>query len=448
MLALTALGGADDVPMNVRQSLVAHAVFVEANLEHDVGGNHLLKNLKALVFAGAFWSGSNATRWRSHYAEAFIDQLQSQMLPDGGHYERSPMYHCQVLADALEVAAVLSATDPLRATQLNGLAARMASFLDLSTHPDGEIALMNDSVFGVTPPPAILRQIAEEVTGLPVPSLDRSLANMSSAAKTGSGYVLIPPDTPRRFLIADAGQICPEDLPAHGHADLLSFEASIDGQRMIVDSGVGEYAAGAWRSYFRSTRAHNTVSVDGLEQSDCWASFRVGHRAHPVNVSVSRTASDWELDASHDGFEHFAGKVRHRRRIRWIEDQDLWMIDDVLTGVGRHRWESYCHLHPAAIVTIVGDDCAQVCRGGVRLDVVWFGCDGARVVSGESDPYQGWYAERFGPAVPAPVLVLNGEGPLPATFGFALIPQPIGALPARLTISSDGRPIVERRPLH
>src|SRR5262249_13366878 len=101
-----------------------------------------------------------------------------------------------------------------------------------------------------------------------------------------TGYFVIRKE--QTALLYDVGLVCPDDLPAHAHADIFTYELSIEGRRWIVDSGVREYQAGAWRDYARSTRAHNTVVVNGQNQVDVWSSFRVGRRVRPRQVSYSQ----------------------------------------------------------------------------------------------------------------------------------------------------------------
>ncbi len=450
MLALSAIGAASDVPVSVRHSLAEHALFLERNLETDVGGNHLLKNLKAMVFAGCFWDGTQAGRWRQQFTGRFVQELDRQLLSDGGHYERSPLYHSQVLCDAIEVAALLVSRRDELAAPLLRLVNRMDRFLTEVTHPDGEIALFNDSAFGMTPAPALLHRavaaLSGEQTGLTTPRLALLIGSEVrpkveepvTGLGEGSGYVAVPGGNSTRFLLADVGAVCPDDLPAHAHADLLSFELSLDGRRMIVDSGVGEYAAGPWRDYYRSTRAHNTVVVDGTEQSDCWGSFRVGRRAAPANVVLQRDEQTVVLEAEHTGYDHLQAGARHRRRFTWTND-GFWLIADSLIGGGQHSWSSLCHFHPEVEVADQGPSWIRLVRDRSVLDLCWYGFGGASIVRGQSDPIQGWYADHFGPAAPAAVLVLDGSGPLPARFGYAMVPQPSrSAAPAAVMLQDTG----------
>ena len=85
--------------------------------------------------------------------------------------------------------------------------------------------------------------------------------------------------------MVDGGPGGPDHLMAHAHADLFSYELSLFGERFVVDTGVYEYPAGPMRQYVRSTAAHNTASVDGVDQIECWDSFRVARRAAPNDVT-------------------------------------------------------------------------------------------------------------------------------------------------------------------
>jgi uncharacterized heparinase superfamily protein len=457
MLAVASTAGQAEPADSVQRSLVEQTIFVEHNLEHDVGGNHLLKNLKALVFAGCFFEGPVADRWREQYCERFAQELDAQLLADGGHYERSPMYHGLVMADLLEVIAFLHARERAIPATLTSLARRMNEFLIRVTHPDGQIALFNDSVFGVAPAPAELRAFMDVLLSArrsgpltprhdlmsrragrphtPVRVVEGEKLPDKRAGREESGYVVLANRDRSNCLIADAGAVCPDDLPAHAHADLLSFEASVGGVRLIVDSGVAEYAAGPWREYFRSVRAHNTVMVDGMDQSDCWGSFRVARRARPCDVTVRVDGRICGLDAAHTGYVRNSSPVRHRRRIAFV-DERFWLIVDDLFGEGEHQWEGYVHLHPGTVTSFSQPSTLRAARASVHLAVVWCGPVTADLVCGAMDPLQGWYAQEFGRREEAPTLVLRGSGQLPVQFGCVLLPVDPGDLET-ITLNTD-----------
>jgi uncharacterized heparinase superfamily protein len=422
-------------PDDVLQQMRRDAVFVSRNLETDVGGNHLIKNVKALAFASVWWSGAQAEAWRNRAIELWVHELDRQVLEDGAHYELSPMYHCQVLSDLLETVAVLGAAHYGIPCALVTSARRMMAFLDVVCHPDGDIALFNDSTFTYETRPSTLRSFAAAVLdGGPALTLPPRLRLLAGAvhhplriegadaprSSTASGFVRLDSSDRRLVLIADAGPVCPDDLPAHAHADLLSFEVSIDGRRVIVDSGVADYEAGPWRDFWRSTRAHNTVVVDGTEQSECWGSFRVARRARPVRVVQQRDSDAAALSASHTGYLRLRPPVEHRRTIALVRDR-FWIVVDELLGSGRHSWTSCLHFHPDVRVDLHSSQAiAAVAESG--LSIRWTESLRGTAVRGAEAPLQGWYAPRFGERLETTALLLSGSGTLPVRFAYVIAP--------------------------
>jgi uncharacterized heparinase superfamily protein len=144
-------------------------------------------------------------------------------------------------------------------------------------------------------------------------------------------------------LICDVAPVGPDYLPGHAHADTLSFELSIDGKRVLVNTGTSTYEAGPERFRERSTMAHNTVEVDGADSSEVWSAFRVARRARPFNVTVTDRGEELQLDAQHDGYRRLKGNVMHRRTWR-LRDTAL-SIEDTLTGSFSNA-RVLLHLHP------------------------------------------------------------------------------------------------------
>lgn len=192
------------------------------------------------------------------------------------------------------------------------------------------------------------------------------------------------------FLIADFGRVCPDYLPAHAHADMFSFELTIGGAPVIVDSGVFEYAEGEWRTWFRSTAAHNTVEIDGRDQSEMWGSFRVGRRARPTQVLWTDDAAFTAISGEHDGY----APVIHHRTIVALRDARIWIVVDRIFGPAERVARSFIHLHPDAIAPHIAPLGAAIAEG------------------------EGWYSERFGEKRRNRVLVL--ERTTPGSFGYVV----------------------------
>ncbi len=339
------------IPQPVRRrmlgSLAAQLRFLAANLELDIGGNHLIKNIKALLWAGAFFRGAEAAEWARRGRELLQRELPEQILPDGMHYERSVSYHAQVFADLLECQHVLT-NGPDRAAVEEALD-RMSQVLADMTHPDGGPSLFNDaglhSAYSTT-----------ECLAAWTAAGGRDSTPRSSFALPDAGYFGVHDGA--SFFLADCGPIAPDHLPAHGHGDILAFEWTLRGQRIVVDAGVFEYAAGAARQEARSTRAHNTLTVADADQCEFWSSFRVGRRAHVEVRRIELRPAAFTLEGSHDGFRVLSGSPRHRRRIDAAAER-VEVSDVVEGGVGQ----------PVVARLLLHPDCRSVrVPGGVEIE--------------------------------------------------------------------------------
>jgi uncharacterized heparinase superfamily protein len=319
------------------ESLTEQTAHLESRLETHLLGNHLLADAKALLIAGSFFVGPQAERWRRSGERLLRREWDEQILPDGGHYERSPMYHALALEDALDVVNLCRTygwVDLER--RARKAAADMLGFLPAAMHPDGELAFFNDTAIGVAPRPQALFDYAERL-GLRAP---HGPGRHSEARPEFGLWAISGGDT---RLIFDAGRIGPDHQPGHAHCDTLSYELSAAGRRVVVNSGVYAYT-GPGRQAFRRTRAHNTVELDGQEQHEIWADFRVARRGAPTAVKWNAAA----LSAAHTGYTRLSGRPLHRRSVVW--NGVYWSVSDRVEASGAHEALSSVHLHPDARV--------------------------------------------------------------------------------------------------
>lgn len=333
------------------RSLFEQALFLERNIEYHILANHLFKNGVALLFAGAFFEGPIAERWLLLASRILSHEINEQLLPDGGHFERSPMYHAIITQDVLDVINLLQALPPTHRGLLpifKDKAHAALTFLDSILHPDGDIPLFNDSAMKIALPPAALRAYAERVIGAYAPPLmDEDLC---IRAFPESGYYTCRHGD--SYLIVDCGPVGPNYQPGHAHCDMLSFELSIDGKRIIVDSGVSGYEGDSLRALIRSTAAHNTIRVNGIEQSEVWGTFRVGRRAKPLFARIEKTSGNNVcFQGAHDGYRHLSQRIIHQRRIFYRVEERTWCISDLLEGNGEVTVEGFFHFAPNIILT-------------------------------------------------------------------------------------------------
>lgn len=352
-------------------------------IEVHLLGNHLFANAKALVFAGLFFEGAEADGWLAMGLRYLNAELQEQILDDGAHFERSPMYHAVIACDVVEILEadrVVPGRLPTHSVaDLSDAAQRMLRWAQVMSHPDGDIAFFNDSAFGIAPTLANLERMAacHGLVGEPTPP---ELVEL-----VPSGYVRM--EAGSAVLLADVGEVGPTYLPGHAHADTLSFELSLNGKRFLVNTGTSEYV-GERRLFERGTSSHNTVVVNGADSSEVWSSFRVAQRARPFDVSSAKNGETLILTASHDGYRRYPQGPNHRRR--WDLRPDGLTIEDVLDRDVQLA-EAWFHLHPEVSVARLGDVWVFSCRG-VLVSTATF--DDADV-----EAVAGFWAPKFGQLV-------------------------------------------------
>jgi uncharacterized heparinase superfamily protein len=321
-------------------SLSTQAEYLSGVVEYHLLANHLFANGKALVIAGLFFEGHAAVRWLERGLKILAREVPEQILSDGGHFERSPMYHAVVLEDLLDlVNAGRAFTDVCdRAVALwEATAARMLGWLVQMVHGDGRISFFNDATLGIAPD---LCELLQYANALGISSESVSLGT--------SGYVRL--SNQNALVLFDAAPVGPDYQPGHAHADTLSFELSAGENRILVNSGISTYDEVDQRLKERATAAHNTVRIDGANSSEVWKSFRVARRARPFAIETDGLTF---AEAAHDGYRRLPDPVIHRRRLELKPDR--LVIMDSIEAKRQHTIEIFFHLHPGAQVDVEMD---------------------------------------------------------------------------------------------
>jgi len=382
------------LPPEAVHSLAVQARALMDQIEVHLLGNHLFANAKALIFAGLYFEGTEAERWLATGTRYLLAELKEQVLADGGHFERSPMYHAIIANDVIEL---LEAHELSRGglsseaiSNLRQAGEAMLTWAETMAHPDGDIAFFNDAAFDIAPTAEQLRARGDAM------GISRTESASLLRHLCPSGYVRA--ESGPAVLIADVGEVGPAYLPGHAHADTLSFELSLNRRRFLVNLGTSEYV-GDRRLYERGSASHNTVVVDGADSSEVWSSFRVARRAKPFAVTSRAEAGAIVLSASHDGYRRLSGRSDHNRT--WTLSADGLTIEDSVTGYPRSA-EAWFHFHPDIGVKAV--------EGGFQLSV-----DGSAVATVEFDHgaasiVQGLWAPEFGRLEPNRALRVGFAG--------------------------------------
>jgi uncharacterized heparinase superfamily protein len=336
-------------------SLYLQVWYLRRKLEIHLLGNHLFANAKALIFAELFFDGNEAELWLNKGLKILSKQVPEQILGDGGHFERSPMYHSIILEDLLDlinIANVYSGMMQLDILEVwRDKSRKMLSALNKQSHPDGEIAFFNDAATGIVARPDEIQRYASRLGIFADEEPDRRVGCLPN-----TGYYSVLRNN--WFLIVDMAPIGLDYLPGHAHADTLSFELSKGRQRVFVNSGTSCYGGGQERLRQRQTPAHNTLSVDGQDSSEVWSRFRVARRAKIVTRNIEILHDKDVILAAHDGFKRLKSGGVHQRT--WSLSDDGLVISDNIGGSGTHLVRVFFHLHPSLHVKQEG-------KGGVDI---------------------------------------------------------------------------------
>ncbi|QRY24862.1 alginate lyase family protein [Halobacterium sp. BOL4-2] len=296
----------------IRTFIYKNAAFLSDNIEHGVGGNHLIENAVALVVAGVY---ANKPGWLRQGYRIFEQAGEEQFFEDGGHIERSPMYHlvvCQRFLTAIDLLESIGEdSKPLRKTAADGV-----HFIERLRPPDDQIPLLNDSVFGEALPLTSCLEYAKSI-GIEADPHSKLEADRSLPK---SGFFWLGTGDSR--LLVTAHEIPVPHLPAHAHVHPGQVCLWIGGKRVLTDTGVFEYAAGTTRQHDRSIRSHNTVQVGTLDPVRLASSFWMWGEVDP-EVEFNRGSSiRVDYDLNRVGFSTYT----HERMVE--QDSDGWQITD------------------------------------------------------------------------------------------------------------------------
>ena len=297
-------------------------------LPAGITGSDLIAALKGLIYAGICLPGG--ATWRQKGMALLMRELDRQILPDGGHIERSPSRHLEVMCHLIDIRALLRSADLPMPEALQATIEEMAGVLCLFRHGDGGLAVFNNS--------------NEDEDWRINMVLQRAGGRARSLRQApASGFQRL--QAGRLVAVVDAGAPPPAGYDRQAHAGTASLEVSVGRQRLIVNCGA--FAGDrAWRQAQRMTAAHSTVGVG--DQSSSYPFPDRGLRGHRPRVVVEREDLDGAclLTMVHDGYYESLG-VTHRRRIYLAPSGDDLRGEDRLTGPGETTFTARFHLHPS-----------------------------------------------------------------------------------------------------
>jgi hypothetical protein len=432
-------------------SIRRHAVHVERYLSHYFSPNtHLTGEALGLFYAGVlFPEMRGASRWRRLGTRILVEQIERHVLPDGVYFEQSTCYQRYTVEIYLHFLILAARNGVAIPDQVAEQVQRMLDFLLAVRRPDGSVPQMGDAdggwllpltarapddARGVYSVAAALFSRADyawaggstpEVLWMLGPAGLEALdslppnppADPPSRLFAGGGYVVMRSgwDAEAHQLILDAGPIGGPPSAGHGHADLLGLQCSAFGEQFIVDPGTYCYTADSgWRDHFRSTAAHSTVTIDGVDQAIPAGPF--AWHSHP-RARLRHWLSTEEVDfadTEHNAYRHLPDPVIHRRRVLFVKPH-FWVIVDDFDGSTEHRIDLRFQFAPMEM-TLEADLWARA-RGprGHGLLVRPFATVPVKgeILEGCLDPPRGWISPHYGQRHPAPLLVYSAVAMLP-----------------------------------
>lgn len=323
----------------IDQQLYNDLQRLAGQLEYHILANHLFENGFGLLFGSYYFKDEKLY----NSAEKIIrSQLQEQILPDGGHYELTPMYHQIILYRILDCYQLVSMNiwkNHELSSELKDAASSMLGWLSEMQFSCGALHLVNDSTNSIAPTPSELFGYAKEL------GISKKCIPLKE-----SGYRIFRSD--ELELLVDVGQIAPSYQPGHSHADSLQILLHAHGMPIIVDTGISTYEKNNRRQLERSTCSHNTVTVDGKNSSEVWSGFRVGRRAI-VNIQKENFNS---ITAEHNGYRNVG--ITHQRTIE--KSSTGYKISDNILGPSKNRKiQGHLHFHPENSI-VVSEDLLQI----------------------------------------------------------------------------------------
>lgn len=419
------------------RSVYQHLHFVRGHYSRfSSANNHLMGEAAGVFIGGSTWPlWPEALRWRDAAYGIVLQQAEAQIAPDGVSREQTFSYQRFVLEFLLLCRMAAVGAGKGAPAGIDGRLRASLRFLGAVMDASGRQPMVGDGDdgcvvrFGHGPSFSPLRSVlvacgrtlgvapqlrASDVDQQAARWLHGGAASEPATAPDAAGaqgglafpdggYYLLGDAGPRADavrMLVDAGPLGYLSIAAHGHADALAVTLSVHGRDVLVDPGTFVYhGAPEWRRHFRGTRAHNTITVDGRDQSEWAGSFMwLRHaRAHCLRFEASPGRD--EFSGEHDGYRRLDDPVTHRRDV--VRDGRCFTVTDRLECAGAHEVEQWWHF---------SEDC-RVVREGSTLVVenagvtVRFALDaGLRDVvlhRGSESPRAGWVSRAYGSRVPA-----------------------------------------------
>lgn len=405
------------------KSLFRQASHILKNLSlYSSANNHLIAELTAVAFVGIYLKQD---RWKKKAFTLLEEEIGHQLLPDGAGTEQSPYYLAHVMEYYLLISLVLKEREYVIPEKIRKGLARAAIFLQSVLDQDGYPFQIGDNDSGevmrlssnysnsksllnlvafVTEEYGVLREDLgqdEKTFWLIGPEKFQRLSQkvdkkvVRHAFPEGGYYILERTYNGTQIkLIFDCGPLGMRPMAGHGHADALSFILIVDGLPVFIDPGTFTYfKSDFWRNYFRGTSAHNTIRIDGKDQSKFIGKFLALSHAKAKCTSWNEGT---EVSGSHDGYVHYKSPAVHNRTISFDDKNSVLRIFDIIETQDSHLLEQFFHLDKHSILKEIGDKKFEIETSTKTLNIRMDRSLEVTVYYGDEVIPFGWQSVSFG----------------------------------------------------
>ncbi len=436
-----------EVGRRIAESVAEQSTFIEEHLSrYSSANNHIVGEHLGLLVAGLCFPGlRRARRWRETGQQGLEREIRRQWTDDGVHREGSLSYQRWLLEPLVLVWAVCRRRGFPFSAECEERIRRGVDYVGQALNPAGEVPFLGDhghestvdthyqSFWTTNCHHSLLRLAARlglhrDETLSAIGGEDARVVWMSPAAEvslpagkhpivresrafTESGFYFLRDGRPfdeETCLTFRAGPMGFLSLCAHAHADQLAFTLSVRGRQFLIDPGTyGYYVMGErWRNYFRGTRAHNTLTVDGIDQARSGGNMMWLDKARGAVLDWYDDVREVLVAGEHDGYRRLRDPVLHRREVKLDKDRKRIETLDRLDARGEHTAELNLHFHPEVAVTAEGPNRFRAEREGRTLVVTLDPALEVRLLRGDEEEPAGWYSPYFG--IKHPCVTLRG----------------------------------------
>jgi hypothetical protein len=426
-------------PEDLQNTIYQHQYFIRKFYsKNSSANNHVIGEMAGLYIASVVWPWyRESVSWRSFSKQKLIEEIYRQIEPDGVGKERATEYQLFALEFFIAAGALGQAVgDPFPQEYWDRID-RMMAFLSMISNRQGDAPMFGDGdnaqvVFLPEPRVERVRGLAKigqwhEGKGTPalrsvlllwgqtpddIPLGRRLSPKRQAQLFPNGGYHILDTDRDGENEIVTVFDVAPLGLPplhAHGHADALSFWYSYGGKEFLIDPGTYCYhTSERWRSYFRGTAAHNTIRIDGEDQSVAGGTFLWRKAAECWLEQTEDTDTFIGVTGSHDGYGRLQDPVIHKRSLRLFKNARRLLINDALDCAGDHELEVFFHFSEQCQVRQVTPRSYEASNGNRRIVICLDSRLKPQLYRACENPILGWLSRSFGTKEPSFSLVARG----------------------------------------